>query len=98
VKNGKFSYDLRLNDDPADMGRPADRIFPLKSDEYELAVIFDPRMQSNETQDRFGWNGEGLNDSRYLKVDPGRTGRVMGQPRPLRYLQKTVILRRSDIV
>jgi tetratricopeptide (TPR) repeat protein len=98
VKDGKFHHEIKLDRDPADMDRPAESIFPLKSDRYELTVIFDPRLQAADVQDRFGWSGEGLTDSRYLQVDPLRTGRVAGQERELRYLQKTVILRREDIV
>jgi tetratricopeptide (TPR) repeat protein len=98
VRDGKFHVTLRLNEDPADMGRPAETIFPLKSEEYELTVIFDPRQQSNEVQDRFGWNGEALADSHYLVVDPAHSGRVFGQPRPRRLLQKTVFIRKEDIL
>jgi tetratricopeptide (TPR) repeat protein len=98
VKDGKFRYELKLDEDPADMDRPAATIFPLKSDRYELSVTFNPRYQAADIQDRFGWNGEGLTDDHYVKVDPSRTGIVAGQRRPLRYLQKTVILSKSDIV
>jgi len=98
VKDGKFHYELKLDEDPADMDRPAATIFPLKSDRYELSVIFDPRLQAADVQDRFGWNGEGLTDDHYLRIDPSRTGVVAGQHRPLRYLEKTVILKNGDIV
>jgi hypothetical protein len=98
VKDGKFHVPLRLNEDPADMGRPAETIFPLRSAEYELMVIFDPRQQSNEVQDRFGWNGEALYDSKYLVVDPTTPGHVFGQPRPHKLLVKTMIIRKEDIL
>lgn len=100
VKDGKFHYELHLDRDPADMDRPASSIFPLKSDRYELSVIFNPRFQSNEVQDRTGWNGEGMTTGNpaYVREDASRAGRLLGQERPLRTLQKTVILGKEDIV
>jgi hypothetical protein len=100
VGEGKFQLDLKLDQDPAEMGRNATDVFPLKSDQYELGVIFNPRVQSHEVQDRLGWNGEGLTNhiKEYIREDPTRSGTILGQKRPLRYLQKTVILQRGDIV
>jgi len=98
VRDGKFRHEVKLDEDPADMDRPAASIFPLKSDQYELSVILNPRYQAADVQDRFGWNGEGLADDHYVKVDPGRSGVVAGHRRPLRYIEKTVILKRSQIV
>jgi hypothetical protein len=98
VRGGKFKRILKLNVDPADMGRAPEEIYPLKSDEYELSVQFNPRTQAVFIQDRYGWNGEGLTDKHYLKIDPARAGVVEGKTVPLRYVEKVVTLKKSDIM
>ncbi len=98
VKDGKFKHEIKLDRDPADMERDPWGIFPLRGEKYELFVFFNPRQQSHEIRDMFGWNGEGLADARYLKVDPTRPGRINGESRPLRYVEKRVVLDRKDIV
>jgi len=100
VGSGKFTVELKMDQDPADMGRTPEQVYPLKSDRYELTVIFNPRQQSNEVQDRTGWNGEGMTNSvaESVREDPNQAGTVLGQKRPLRTLQKSVIVQRSDIV
>jgi hypothetical protein len=97
VRDGKFKWTLDLNRDPADMGRQPSEIYPLTSDDYELVVQFNPRTQAVFIQDRYGWSGEGLTDKN-VKVDPSRTGIVEGKRVPLRYVEKTTILKRKDIV
>jgi len=98
VKGGKFRREVKLNVDPADMGRAPEEIYPLKSDEYELSVQFNPRLQAVFIQDRYGWNGEGLTDKNYLKIDPERSGIIDGKRTPLRYVEKVVTLKKSDIM
>jgi len=98
VRGGKFKHEIKLNVDPADMGRAPEEIYPLKSDEYELSVQFNPRLQAVFIQDRYGWNGEGLTDKHYLKVDPSRAAVVEGKTIPLRYVEKVVTLKKSDIL
>jgi tetratricopeptide (TPR) repeat protein len=97
VRGGKFRWMLDLNADPADMGRPPADIYPLKAEEYELVVQFNPRTQPVFIQDRYGWNGEALAGP-YVKQDPSRTGVVGGRRVPLRYAEKTTILKRQDVV
>jgi tetratricopeptide (TPR) repeat protein len=97
VRGGKFSWTMDLNKDPADMGRDPSEIYPLTSDEYELVVRFNPRTQAVFIQDRYGWSGEGLG-GQYVKTDETRFGIVEKKRVPLRYLEKTSILKRSDIV
>jgi tetratricopeptide (TPR) repeat protein len=98
VRGGKFRWTLDLNRDPADMERPPSEIYPLKSDEYTLTVEFNPRTQAVFIQDRYGWSGEGLTDSRYLIVDDSRMGVVDGKPRPLRLVRKTVTVKRDQVL
>lgn len=98
VRGGKFRWTLNLDRDPADMERPPSDIYPLTSDEYTLTVEFNPRTQAVFIQDRYGWSGEGLTDSRYLVVDESRTGVVEGKPRPLRLVRKTVTIKKDQIL
>ena len=98
VKESHFKWDLNLNRDPADMGRDPKTIYPLTSDEYEVTVTFNPRTQAPFIQDVYGWSGEGVTDPKYLVTDPSRAGTVEGKSVPLRLIQKTIILKRSDVV
>lgn len=98
VRGGKFRWTLDLNKDPADMGRLPSEIYPVKSEEFELTVEFNPRTQAVFIQDRYGWSGEGLTDSRYLVTDDTRTGVIDGKPRPLRFVRKSVMLRKAQVL
>jgi len=98
VKNQKFSWIMELDKDPAGMDRPPSDIYPLKSDEYVLYVRFNPRRQSPSIQDLYGWNGENLTDSKYLKVDKDHPGIIFGEKVPLRYLEKRFIIKRSELL
>jgi hypothetical protein len=73
-------------------------IYPLTSDEYEVTVTFDPRTQAPFIQDVYGWSGEGITDPKYLVIDKTRTGTVEGKRVPLRIIQKTVTLKRSQVL
>jgi len=87
----KFEYELDLSKDPEDLGHPPEKLFPFKAPEYEVTVMFDPIQldQSEFSKDFFGYKGEGITDKHYLVVDP-KTG--------IRRVEKTIILRREDIV
>jgi hypothetical protein len=98
VRGGKFRWTLNLNRDPADMGRPPSEIYPLKSNEYELTVEFNPRTQAVFIQDRYGWSGEGLTDARYLVTDESHMGVIDGKPRPLRLVRKTVTVKKEQVL
>jgi hypothetical protein len=98
VNKGQFKHLVNLNRDPADMGRQPSDIYPLKADEYELTLIYNPRLQAAFIQDRYGWHGEGLTASPdQLWVDPTRAGVMLGQRYPLRLLRRTLIIKREDI-
>lgn len=99
VRNGAFKFLLDLNRDPADMERSPETIYPLKADEYVLTVSYNPRLQSAFIQDVYGWNGEGLTATGgLLKIDEQRAGVQMGKRIPLRTIERTVILKREDIL
>jgi hypothetical protein len=98
VKGSKFKWELNLNRDPADMERDPKTIYPLTSDEYELVVTYNPRVQAPFIQDVYGWSGEGITDPQLLVLDDTRAGIVEGKRVPLRLIQKTIILKRSDVL
>jgi hypothetical protein len=99
VKDGKFKTLIDLNRDPADMERDPATIYPLKADQFELSVTYNPRVQSAFIQDRYGWNGEGLTSSpEALRVNQQDQGVVLGKRFPLRTVTKSIILKREDVV
>jgi tetratricopeptide (TPR) repeat protein len=98
VKGSHFKWELNLNRDPADMERDPKSIYPLASDEYELVVTYNPRVQAPFIQDVYGWNGEGITDPQLLVIDDTKAGFVEGKRVPLRLIQKTIILKRSDVL
>jgi hypothetical protein len=98
VRGGKFKWDLNLNRDPADMGRNPKEIYPLASDEYEIQVTFNPRKQAPFIQDVYGWSGEGVTDPKYLVIDKSRTGTVEGKRVPLRLIEKTITIKREQVL
>jgi hypothetical protein len=80
------------------MDRNPRTIYPLASDEYEVTVTFDPRTQAPFIQDVYGWSGEGITDPKYLVIDNTRAGTVDGKRVPLRLIQKTITLKRSQVL
>jgi hypothetical protein len=99
IRGNKFRWELKLNQDPADMGRDPAEIYPLKADEYEVRFTYNPRTQAAFIQDVYGWNGEGLTSRPdYLKEDHELAGVVNGKRYPLRVVTTSVILQRDDLV
>jgi hypothetical protein len=98
VKGSKFKWELNLNRDPADMERDPKTIYPLASDEYEVIVTYNPRVQAPFIQDVYGWNGEGITDPNLLMLDPTKAGIVEGKRVPLRLIQKRITLKRSQVL
>jgi hypothetical protein len=99
VDKGKFKHTINLDRDPAEMEREPAEIYPLKADEYELILTFNPRYQAAFIQDRYGWNGEGITAPKdQLNIDPTRAGVMQGKRYDLRTVVKRVILKREDIV
>lgn len=99
VNKGQFKWTLNLDRDPAEMERAPSEIYPLKADEYELTLTYNPRYQAAFIQDVYGWNGEGLTAKKeYLNEDASRAGVIDGKKIPLRTVSRTVVLKRDDIV
>lgn len=99
VRQGKFKWDLDLNKDPADMERPPSDIYPLKADEYELSVTYNPRAQAAFIQDRYGWSGEGLTSNpEFVREDDSRAGIINGKRYPLRTITRSLILKKEDVL
>jgi hypothetical protein len=98
VRGGHFKWDLNLNRDPADMGRSPKDIYPLTSDEYEIQVTYNPRTQAPFIQDVYGWSGEGVTDPKYLVIDNSRAGMVEGKRVPLRLIEKTITIKRAQVL
>jgi hypothetical protein len=71
VMNGKFECDIDLTDGP--------RFYPLKGKTFELVGDMNPRLQPIEVQDRIGWNGEGLDDKKYLDTSVPRLRKIHKQ-------------------
>lgn len=99
VNKNHFKRTIDLDKDPADMERLPSEIYPLKADQYELSVTYNPRYQAAFIQDRYGWNGEGLTaKAGELITDESRSGVMNGKRTPLRLVQKVVTLSREDVI
>lgn len=91
ITNGRDKYvDIDLVKDPADLGRTSDMVYPLKSDEFDVVVRFDPRVrrQPEAVQATLGWVGEGL------KKGPD----VVEGPNGSRALEKRITFSREQIL
>jgi tetratricopeptide (TPR) repeat protein len=58
VHDGKFHIEIDMSKDR--------KQYPFAKDKYILTCLIDPRLLSEDVQDRVGWLGEGLTDKRYL--------------------------------
>lgn len=85
---GRFQATLDFTKDPEDLGHNPLELFPLKSQEYEVTVTYDPTMQGELVMDYTGYKGEGLTDPKNQKLDS----------RGIRIIQKTVTLTRDQIL
>ncbi len=98
VKGGRFRQELKLERDPADMGRDPASIYPLKAEELELSLTINPRLQPAFIQDVYGWNGELLTArNNQVVIDPRRPGKIDGKAVPLRMVVSTVILKSAEL-
>jgi hypothetical protein len=79
-KLGQFRREIDMSKDP--------RMYSFHKDRYDLIFSFNPRNAPEFVQDRYGWNGEGLTDKRFLQV--GENG--------LRTLRAPFTLTRDDIL
>jgi tetratricopeptide (TPR) repeat protein len=98
INKGRFKHTIDLDRDPADMGRHPSEIYPLRADEFELSVMYNPRLQPAFIQDRYGWNGEGLTASPdCLEFDEEHAGIINGKRYTLRLVRKSAILKRDQV-
>lgn len=65
VKNRKFNRKVDLSKDPT--------MYPFSAQDYVLEFYYNPRSAPPHIQDKFGFNGEGMTDKRFLnkEVRPG---------------------------
>lgn len=77
---GTFKREIDMSKDP--------KMYSFAKDKYELILSFNPRQAPDFVKDRYGWNGEGLTDSKYLDTTtkPG-----------LRMLRVVIPLSKEDI-
>lgn len=74
VRNQQFSKKIDMSKDPT--------MYPFKTDHYIIEFYYNPRSAPPHIQDKFGWNGDGMTDSNFLRTDldqasgqdTGRTG------------------------
>ncbi|MFM7320057.1 MAG: hypothetical protein ACKO5K_00860, partial [Armatimonadota bacterium] len=64
LRPGVFKRTIDMTKDP--------KMYSFSNDKYDLRITFNPRTAPDFVQDRFGWNGEGLTDKRFLDTSvPG---------------------------
>lgn len=90
--SGKFSrkIDMSLNGN----------MYGFKKEKYELILWFNPRTAPDFIQDRFGWNGEGLTDKKYLveTTEPYPWIDHATPQRPLRMIRAVIPLTREQLI
>ncbi len=64
TQSGKFDRRIDLSRNPT--------MYPFRSDTVVVEFFFGPRNAPHHIQDKIGWNGEGMTDSRYYKFDEKR--------------------------
>lgn len=69
VKQQQFSRRIDLSRDPT--------MYPFAKKDYVVEFFYSPRNAPSHIQDKFGWNGEGMTDKRYLRTDVRPGERVM---------------------
>lgn len=77
---GQFRKKIDMSQDP--------KMYSFAKDRYDLIVSFNPRTAPPMVQDRYGWNGEGITDKRFLDTKT-KSG--------LRMLRVPVTLTRDDL-
>lgn len=69
VRNQVFDREVDMSRDPT--------MYPFLAEEYVLEFYYNPRSAPPHIQDRFGFNGEGMTDSNFLRTDIRNGQRVM---------------------
>jgi tetratricopeptide (TPR) repeat protein len=58
LRPAKFGREIDMSKDP--------KMYNFAAEKYDLILSFSPRNAPDFVKDRYGWNGEGLTDKRYL--------------------------------
>ena len=61
VRNRRFNRRIDMSKDPT--------MYPFSGDRYIIEFYYNPRSAPPHIQDKFGWNGEGMTDSNFLRTD-----------------------------
>ncbi|MCW3061729.1 MAG: hypothetical protein JWQ02_3550 [Capsulimonas sp.] len=93
VRDGKFSRKIDMSKDP--------EMYSFTAPKYTVTMWFNPSNHSDtppQVQDRIGWRGEGMTDSRYLDTSGIVPGDTSGPQPGLRLLKKTFTLTHEDVM
>lgn len=69
VRDQRFDRNIDMSRDPT--------MYPLNKDKYVLEFYYNPRSAPAHMQDKFGFNGEGMTDTNYLRTDVRENQRVI---------------------
>lgn len=69
VKNRHFNRRVDMSKDPT--------MYPFSKDKYVVEFYYNPRSAPPHIQDKFGYNGEGMTDSNFLRTDVRPNQRVI---------------------
>ncbi len=83
VRSGAWGRKIDMSKDP--------KMYSFKSDKFYLVFEFNPNTTSPFIQDRFGWNGEGLGDAKYMWTDTTKV-------KPVHLIRKVYLLSREQIL
>ena len=93
VKDGKFKRKIDMSKDP--------EMYSFTAPKYTVTLWFNPSSHADtppNVQDRIGWRGEGMTDSRYLDTSGIVPGDTSGPQPGLRLIKKTFTLTRDDML
>ncbi|BDI31822.1 hypothetical protein CCAX7_38730 [Capsulimonas corticalis] len=93
VRNGAFKRKIDMSKDP--------EMYSFTAPKYTVTMWFNPSSHADtppNVQDRIGWRGEGMTDSRYLDTSGIVPGDTSGPQPGLRLLKKTFTLTRDDVL
>jgi tetratricopeptide (TPR) repeat protein len=80
----RFARTINMSKDPV--------MYPFIADKYDVEFLWSPRWAPPHVQDRLGWNGEGMDDKRYLDTSvPG-----LRQIRAVIHLTREQLLRTGE--
>lgn len=69
VRNRRFNRRIDMSKDPT--------MYPFSKDKYVVEFYYNPRSAPPHIQDKFGWNGEGMTDEKFLNTEVREGQRVV---------------------